>query len=152
MCLFYTDQCYVTLWNPSIGLEFEKSPALDCFDDESMIMYHGFGYDHINDKYKVLVVVRRSLNERMTRMYTFGANSWTTILNFPFDPTRWVGKFVSGTLNWVFKRGVSPNQSVILSFDLIKETYKEVLLPEHDYVEVCDPIPMLGVSTLAQLI
>ncbi|MCI38128.1 F-box protein, partial [Trifolium medium] len=45
-----------------------------------------------------------------------------------------LGEFVSGTLNWmVDNEGVSSNQShVILSFDLEKETYGEVLLPQND--------------------
>jgi len=47
--------------------------------------------------------------------------------------------FVSGTLNWVIdKTGVSPKRKVILSFDLAKETYKEVLLPKPDGANVCN--------------
>jgi hypothetical protein len=77
------------------------------------VTYNGFGYDHVNDKYKV----------------------WTTIRNFPCPPARYNKKFVSGTLNWVIvKKDVDSNQAVILSFDLEKETYNEVLLPEHDVV------------------
>jgi F-box interacting protein len=42
---------------------------------------------------------------------------------------------VNGTLNWVIvKKDVCSNQVVILSFDLEKETYNKVLLPEHDVV------------------
>jgi len=42
---------------------------------------------------------------------------------------------VNGTLNSViFKRCVSSNQSVILSFNLERETYKKVLPPEHECV------------------
>ncbi|KEH31946.1 hypothetical protein MTR_4g108810 [Medicago truncatula] len=70
----------------------------------------------------------------------------TTIQNFPCEwdehPDRdtlvWLGKFVSGTLNWIVntnKNGVgsnSTNQKVIISFNVEKETYGEVLLPQHD--------------------
>ncbi|MCH83740.1 F-box/kelch-repeat protein [Trifolium medium] len=137
LCLFDMDQGYVKLWNPSIGFESKKSPTLDCYDKWS-ITYNGFGYDHINDKYKLLVVVGRSgsnYSEKVTQIYTFGGTSWTTIQNFP-SSINFVGKFVNGTLNWVIiKSGVSSNQTVILSFDLEKETYKEVLLPEHDVEE-----------------
>ncbi|XP_045791344.1 uncharacterized protein LOC123886050 [Trifolium pratense] len=74
-------------------------------------------------------------------IYTFGGtNSWTTIQNFP-SATSFDGKFVSdsGTLNWVIVKSgvsVSSNQGVFLSFDLVNETYKEVLLPEHDRDEI----------------
>ncbi|GAU33378.1 hypothetical protein TSUD_365040 [Trifolium subterraneum] len=144
LCLFHVLEGYVKLWNPSIGLKSKNSPSLDCYDNKRIsITYHGFGYDHINDKYKVLlVVVGRLGSEKVTQIYTFGGNSWTTIQNFPcFHPSRLIGKFVSGTLNWVVpKRGVFSNKSVILSFDLAKETCNELLLPEHDAVNVRNPV------------
>jgi len=39
-----------------------------------LISCHGFGYGHVNDTYKVLVVVCHASNisEYLTRMYTFG--------------------------------------------------------------------------------
>ncbi|XP_045802585.1 uncharacterized protein LOC123896213 [Trifolium pratense] len=106
------------------------------YDKRMWVKYHGFGYDHINDKYKLLVVVYLDIasydSEKVTQIYTFGGTSWTTIENFPSSPgfvTSFARKFVSGTLNWlIVKRGVSSNQDVILflSFDLVKETYKEL--------------------------
>jgi len=77
----------------------------------------------------------------LTQIHTFGENSWTTIPDFPslFVSFSWLGRFVSGTLNWVGIR-FGPNRDVILSFDLAKETYNEVLLPEPDGVN-----HMLGV-------
>ena len=74
----------------------------------------------------------------MTKLYTFGENSLKTILYFPEPDIGWELKFVSGTLNWV-KRKWGTNQKVIISFDLEKEIYKELLLPEHDGVNVCNP-------------
>jgi F-box interacting protein len=137
LCLFDMDQGYVKLWNPSIRLKSKKSPTLDCYDKWS-ISYNDFGYDHINDKYKLLVVVDRLSShsiEKVTQIYTIGGTSWTTIHNFPSGATNYEGKFVSGTLNWVI---VSSNQAVILSFDLENEIYKEVSLPQCDGVEICN--------------
>ncbi|XP_045802594.1 F-box/kelch-repeat protein At3g23880-like [Trifolium pratense] len=146
LCLFYVDQGYVQLWNPTIRFKSKKSQTLHSYDKRMWVKYHGFGYDHINDKYKLLVVVYLDIasydSEKVTKIYTFGGTSWTTIENFPSAPgyvTSFAGKFVSGTLDWlIVKRGVSSNQDVILflSFDLVKETYKEVLLPEHDGDEI----------------
>ncbi|PNX81546.1 hypothetical protein L195_g037569 [Trifolium pratense] len=87
--------------------------------------------------YKVPVVAKincDSRRERLTKIYTHGEDSWKTIQNFPSTSTVPLGKFVSGTLNrMVDNGGVSSNQSyVILSFDMEKETYGEVLLPQND--------------------
>lgn len=131
LCLYDIYQGYIRLWNPSTRLRSKRSPIVVSID--GLITYHGFGYDHVNDKYKVLVVVD-DFNETVTKVYTFGANSWTTIQDFPCHPTRGLGKFVSGTINWVARGGVNAitDQWVILSLDLGKESYGEMLLPDRD--------------------
>jgi F-box interacting protein len=113
------------------------------------VTYNGFGYDHVNDKYKVLFVLCSNsahFSEKVTRIYTFGGNTWTTIRNFPCPPARYNKKFVSGTLNWVIgNKDVGSNQAIILSLDLEKETYNEVLLPKHDvYFKVNLMLGVLG--------
>jgi len=91
--------------------------------------------------------------------YTFGENSWTTVQNFPYQcdwrslpdfhryfySHRWLGIFVSGNLNWIVNNkdavdSNSTNQEVIISFDVEKETYGEVLLPQHDGDNVRDAV------------
>ncbi|XP_057426534.1 F-box protein CPR1-like [Lotus japonicus] len=97
-----------------------------------MAMY-GFGYDQVNNKYKVLITY-----DFITKLHTFGTKSWTTIQTFPpcEPPLHWwdrVGKFVSsgsGTLNWLVGE-----RDRIISFDLEKETYGEVLLPLAHHVD-----------------
>ncbi|KEH37761.1 putative F-box domain-containing protein [Medicago truncatula] len=153
LCLFSFKEGYVTLLNPSIEWKSKISPTLDSYEyHKYWITYHGFGYDHVNDRYKVLAVVcvvANGIVKKLTQIHTFGENSWTSIPNFPspspmISRFSWVGKFVSGTLNWVIiKTGVIPKRNVILSFDLAKETYKEVLLPEPDGVDVSNHV--LGV-------
>ncbi|KEH37788.1 F-box protein interaction domain protein [Medicago truncatula] len=157
LCLFSVKEGYVTLLNPSIEWKSKKSPTLDCYDDHKWITYDGFGYDHVHDKYKLLAVVANEFGGKLTQIHTFGENSWTTIPNFPFPvgSVSCSGSFVSGTLNWVdylsgplnwvdilsgplnwVDNRCSSNRDVILSFDLSNETYKEVLLPEPDGVNV----------------
>ncbi|XP_058744660.1 F-box/kelch-repeat protein At3g23880-like [Vicia villosa] len=137
LCLLDSDQ-RVRMCNPSIRFNSEKSPQAVSFS--SNIKHHGFGYDEVNNKYKVLLVLlnRNNSSQSLTKIYTFGDDSWKTIQDFPptrIRPFRLLGKFVSGTLNWIVENendgGVSSNQSVILSFDLEKETYSEVLLPRN---------------------
>ncbi|XP_058725729.1 F-box/kelch-repeat protein At3g23880-like [Vicia villosa] len=104
VCLLDIDEGYVRLWNPSTRFKSKNSPSLD----KSLVTNYGFGYDHVNDKYKVLLDVcpRGNSNNQNVRLYTFGENSWTTIQNFPCNPTTFPGKFVSGTINWVIIRQV----------------------------------------------
>lgn len=136
LCLYDMYLGCVRLWNPSTRLRSKRSPTV--VGTNAIFKYHGFGYDHVNDKYKMLAVVvddlnvNVDLNESVTKLYTFGDKFWTTIKNFPCNPTSWFGKFVNGTLNWFAKEGVSYNQWVILSFDLVKETYGKLLLPKQD--------------------
>ncbi|CAI8619571.1 unnamed protein product [Vicia faba] len=140
LCMYNRYHHCVKLRNPSIMFKSNKSPRAVSF--EWMNILYGFGFDRVNDKYKVLLVVRNKNdpNQILTRVYTFGLDSWKTIPNFQITPTgpfSLLGKFVSGNLNWIAKKrvvSVSSSQIVILilSFDLEKETCKELLLPQHD--------------------
>jgi len=135
ICLYDHRLSKFRLWNPSINLKSSSSPTILCFH-RKRILYCGFGYDRVNDTYKLLVVVQNKSNSKETKtiLYTFGENSWTSVQNFPCGPPcdtySGFGKFVSGSLNWIV------NKDVIISFDLGKETYGEMLLPQHHY----DPV------------
>lgn len=135
---------YLRLWNPCTRLESKKSPPVDLkpgrvnhrwFWDygglEKRFAHYGFGYDQVNDKYKVLIADSRHGTLYATRVHSFGTDSWTTIQNFPCALTSQVGKFASGTLNWLARKGDGSIKSLIISFDLEKETYGKVLLPPH---------------------
>ncbi|XP_057426581.1 F-box/kelch-repeat protein At3g23880-like [Lotus japonicus] len=138
------NKCF-RVWNPSIRLTSKRSPA---FSEEMLwIPYNAFfgydkvnpynaffGYDKVNDKYKVLTFGRvgRGRNIRhMTRLYTFGESYWTTIQDLPFDPNNLCECqiFVNGNLHWLTNRRDGSLKLVIISFDVEKETYGEVLLP-----------------------
>ncbi|KEH43632.1 putative F-box domain-containing protein [Medicago truncatula] len=127
LCLYDIYQHNFTLWNPSINLKSKTSPTIILSDTEIIIDY-GFGYDQINDKYKVLVFVLHEY-EKTARIYTFGENIWNTFPNFPCYLNSQLGIYLSGTLNWI---GNKDNEYVLISIDLEKEIYGEVLLPRHD--------------------
>jgi F-box interacting protein len=138
--LCFSDFSKFTLWNPSIKLKSKPSPTIIAFDsfDNKRFLYRGFGYDQVNDRYKVLAVVQNcyNLDETKTLIYTFGEKDWTTNQNFPCDPRcdpgrLGVGKFVSGNLNWIVNKNAF-SKKVIVSFDIEKETYGEMSLPQ-DY-------------------
>ncbi|KAL5100769.1 hypothetical protein RYX36_005096 [Vicia faba] len=149
VCLLEIYEGYVRLWNPSTKFESNKSPSLNLLFDQWTIAFYGFGYDHVNDKYKLLLDVRvvSNIGYQNVRLYTFGENSWTTIQNFPCHPARFTGKLVNGTLNWIIVRRVGDYiQTRILSFDLVKETYTEILLPQNQKHDPCmNQRPDLGV-------
>ncbi|RDX74206.1 F-box/kelch-repeat protein, partial [Mucuna pruriens] len=133
LCLYDFRNGYVTLWNPSTRLQSERLPICGSFT------YHGFGYDHLNDKYKLLLALK---GDTVTKIYTFGPNSFTVIENFPRQetyPLGWQGKFLKGTLNWISKRKRG-DPWVILSLDLGTETYGEILLPDGDCKYICKPV------------
>jgi F-box interacting protein len=133
LCIYDPYQCNMIMYNPSIGLKSKSSPKIIPSPDWVMV-YDGFGYDHVNDKYKVLAFVEHDnveFSESLTKVYTFGEDSWRTIQDLPYTPPNQVlGKYVSGTLNWVGRPRSYPTRYVITSFDLDKETYRDVLLPQ----------------------
>jgi F-box interacting protein len=140
LCLYdpYPDQNKMIMYNPSIGLKSKSSPKIKPSVEWGML-YNGFGYDHVNDKYKVLAVVEHDdgdsdaedFGQSLTKVYTFGEDSWRTVQDLPYTPPNQVlGKYVSGTLNWVGRPRSYPTRYVITSFDLDKETYRDVLLPQ----------------------
>ncbi|KAL6499678.1 hypothetical protein OROGR_027588 [Orobanche gracilis] len=129
------DLGFFKLRNPFTRLTSKRSPSLGLTNQRiqmTMTMY-GFGYDQLNNKYKVLITY-----DFITKLHTFGTKSWTTIQAFPpcTPPLHWwdrVGKFVSSsgsTLNWLVQE-----RDRIISFDLEKETYGAVLLPLPHYME-----------------
>ena len=140
LCLSDINLTHVVLCNPSIRSQSKKFQIM--VSPRSCFTYYCFGYDHVNDKYKLLVVVG-SFQKSVTKLYTFGADCYCSkvIQNFPCHPTRKPGKFVSGTLNWIAKRDLNNDdqQRMILSFDLATETYGEVLLPDGDHDKICSP-------------
>jgi len=111
LCLYISSQRLFRLYNLSIRFISKNSPKSSSLE-YCVHCYYGFGYDQVNDKYKVLLVVRNT-NDYLTKIYTFGEDSWKTIPNSPYTPTMQLGKFVSGTLNWmVDKRGASSNKKI----------------------------------------
>ncbi|MED6170305.1 hypothetical protein PIB30_029689 [Stylosanthes scabra] len=118
------------LWNPCTGFA-SRSPEIGGF-----LSLCGFGYDHVNDKYKLVGIVKQKQKKKhpssTTTIYTFCPNpSRRTIQESP-PSGRYIGAkglFVpgTGTLNWIRLHGTM-NCSVV-SLDLVKETFSEFSLP-----------------------
>jgi len=111
-----------------------------------------FGYNSLTDNYKVIVVFKydkwigRWVKKIELKLHTLGTNFWRSIKKFPFGAVRFdmLGKFVGGAINWlVFKDSYRRTSCFIVAFDLGKESYQKVLLPNRR-VDVID-FPTLAV-------
>ncbi|XP_058214314.1 F-box/kelch-repeat protein At3g23880-like [Rhododendron vialii] len=94
---------------------------------------YGLGYDESIDDYKVVGFFCSSICfcEVQVMVYTLRSDSWRRIGDFPprcFP--QGVGTFVNGALHWIVGNESNDN---IVSLDLAKETYGEVLEPEYGY-------------------
>ncbi|XLR02478.1 F-box/kelch-repeat protein At3g23880-like [Arachis hypogaea] len=137
------------LWNPCTG--FTSQPL-----EIGRIFYVcGFGYDHVNDKYKLFLIEEKKSGGSVTRIFTFGPKStWRTIQDFPYRLRdhnnkailiNTAGHFVSGTgtLNWLLCSCLTSFVEV-LSLDLVKETYSQISLPSRDSDDDLSVFPQLA--------
>ncbi|GAU13287.1 hypothetical protein TSUD_42410 [Trifolium subterraneum] len=130
LCLYDILKSNAILWNPCNKFKSLISPPID---HSMYVNQYGFGYDRANSKYKLLVAMQNGRNiasEIVTKIYTFGENSLKIIQNLPCTPNWYLGKCLNSTLNWPVKE--NGKQGMLLSFDLEKETYKQMSLPQFD--------------------
>ena len=136
------------LWNPSIR-KFKELPP----DENSRerlplreILMYGFGYDLVNDNYKVVSVLRvfecisgNYAKEDEVKVHTLGANSWKRIPMIPFVvvPIQKSGQCVSGTINWLVSKDTRKSQCFILSLDMSNYSYQKVSFPTDCKVDGC---------------
>ncbi|GAU20091.1 hypothetical protein TSUD_381830 [Trifolium subterraneum] len=112
---------------------------------EPCYTYFGFGYvfDRFSDNYTYKVVNanyyygsddyyygpdNEVIYKSQVKVYTLGTDSWRMIQDLPcgvpFNPS---GIFVSGTVNWL----LISNNSIIISLDLDKESYQQIMHPDY---------------------
>lgn len=155
LCFAIKTEC-VLLWNPSIRVS-KKSPPLGNNWRPGCYTAFGLGYDHLSDDYKVVAVFcdprEHHFSDTKVKVYSLNTNSWKRIQDFPhgLTPFHDFGKFVSGTLNWPancfsgsgYVNSTSNPSWVIVSLDLQKETYRQILPPEYEKED--SSRPSLGV-------
>ena len=150
ICLVECDFDYLRLYNPATQLESQRSPRLVSIEEVSDLGYtrFGFGYDDVSDKYKVVAISCDPEAETVAVVYTFGEDSWGKIQTFPYTVLD-MGTFLSGTLNWLAIRSNSPEvdsyNKFIVSFDVGKEQWREVLQPVFHRDHIHFTVPTLGV-------
>lgn len=130
----------VFLLNPTLRVS-KRLPDLGFKKRSGCYTVYGFGFDASMDDYKVVRVFCYQSKgfgdgyESIVRVYSLRTNYWRRIQEFPFGvPCDDAGKYVDGRLNWaVFRRQELGFSWIIISFDLAKETYEEVLQPDYGY-------------------
>ncbi|KAJ7960847.1 F-box protein [Quillaja saponaria] len=133
------------LWNPCTG-KYHKIPELPLTDrlyfNNSRFCddVYGFGYDLINQDYKLVwIVTKFMLNTERQQVYVYSLNSdsWRRVLDLfrydiGFNATHAV--LVNNTLHWTGYPPASPNWDeypdyVIVAFDLVAEECHELPHP-----------------------
>ncbi|XP_028216539.1 F-box/kelch-repeat protein At3g23880-like [Glycine soja] len=111
----------------------------------------GFAYDDRSDTYKVVLVLSNIKSQNWeVRVHRLGDTHWRKVLTCPAFPIlgEKCGQPVSGTVNWfaIRKLGfdyewetVTVDQLVIFSYDLNKETFKYLLMPNGLSQVPCGP-------------
>ncbi|KAF2311050.1 hypothetical protein GH714_019295 [Hevea brasiliensis] len=133
-------QNYVALWNPSTRVA-DRLPGLGFGKKLGSYTVFGFGYDSEIDDYKVVAVFcfqNRGGNggigyETRVEVCTLWTKYWRRIEGFRYGvPCDVSGKYVNGSLIWpVMCERDSGLAWIIVSFDLAKETYKEMVQPDY---------------------
>ncbi|KAK9072446.1 hypothetical protein SSX86_008880 [Deinandra increscens subsp. villosa] len=126
----------VFIWNPST----RKSNRLPYYEHNvrPLSVNYGFGYEESTDDYKVVeiccVFKDRFRYKTFVRVYSLRNGSWKSIGSFPHGmPFDYFGKFSNGALHWAASKDFGLSYSwTIISLDLLKETYGEVLQPVYD--------------------
>ncbi|XP_074349890.1 F-box protein CPR1-like isoform X2 [Apium graveolens] len=138
LCL-YQRKTEIYLWNPATRKckELPTAPTdfIRPFDiDQSFLC--GFGYDAVNDDYKVLRILppdRLDLAGSKVVVYSLKNNSWRQLQNisYHFLLVRNWGIFLSGALHLITVKTLGSESCLsILAFDLSIENYREVPMPD----------------------
>ncbi|XP_076948186.1 F-box/kelch-repeat protein At3g23880-like [Bidens hawaiensis] len=123
------------IWNPSTRKSYRLPPTGTSRNPFGWYVLYGFGYDESTDDYKVVELSNCYIDqcETFVKIYSLKSGNWKEIDVFS-HVCSFVdfGKFSNGALHWAASKDLGPR--IIVSLDLEKETYGEVLQPVYDEV------------------
>ncbi|XP_019253542.1 PREDICTED: F-box/kelch-repeat protein At3g06240-like [Nicotiana attenuata] len=101
---------------------------------------YGFGYDVVNDDYKVVALSYYDIDEpdivdTFVDIYSLRKGLWKRLGSSPYDHSLTdpaSGVLVNGALHW-FVSKTSNHPCVLVAFDLSDETFLELPVPPTDY-------------------
>ncbi|MBA0641343.1 hypothetical protein Goklo_025902, partial [Gossypium klotzschianum] len=125
------DEAGIALWSPSTK-ECHYPPKLTIGDMYDEIIL-GFGYDVINNDYKV---VRMLSSGKLVMIYSLKAKSWKRIKDCPYEITFHVsqdGAYANGSVHWVgVENDKDDDARVIFGLDIGTEEFHQLPGPESD--------------------
>ncbi|XP_026436890.1 F-box/kelch-repeat protein At3g06240-like [Papaver somniferum] len=111
---------FLCLWNPTTK-EYKRIPDSPYLRSVQWPAY--FCYDYKNDDYKL--VYAGNTPSFTVYVYTLRSNSWNTLQTKLYSFDNFNGVLVNGALHWI-----TETPSIIVSFDISDESFKEIQLPE----------------------
>ncbi|CAH1453017.1 unnamed protein product [Lactuca virosa] len=125
------------LWNPGTR-KSNRLPDVGFNVRSGSYVLYGFGYDESKDDYKVVgiscVFISGGNYNIRVKIYSMKFGNWKNIGAFPHGiPLDDSGKLSNGALHWAASQDFGSFYSWrIISLDLAKETYGEILQPVYD--------------------
>ncbi|KAL2530864.1 F-box/kelch-repeat protein [Forsythia ovata] len=125
----------IFLWNPSIRKSKALPPSGFHCGQYSFVSTYGFGYDSLNDDYKVVETFGFMQGYEYiaeVKIYSLRTNSWRSIESWPrtfISGSSCV--FINGAFHWP---GRSQRPWHMTSLNLVTEMYEEVPMPRYDPV------------------
>uniref|UniRef100_A0A5B7BPJ1 F-box domain-containing protein n=1 Tax=Davidia involucrata TaxID=16924 RepID=A0A5B7BPJ1_DAVIN len=140
VCIALDDTLFI--YNPTTGESKKILNAPEILP--ARMNKYGYGYDPLNDDYKVVKLV---FCGALVRVYSMKANSWKTIAELACHETVYEnGVQLNGAIHWVvWRRKGKDYTSVIASFDLAQEIFTDIPVP---VPEIGDTNTKFGVGVL----
>ncbi|XP_051152153.1 F-box protein At3g07870 [Andrographis paniculata] len=138
---------HVSLYNPFTGGYAELPPKIDFHET---IIIHGYGFDPISHDYKVVQIVydkdlyspyairenQGSIESFSSNVdvYSLRSNVWMNKGVAPYLLEKWSspGVLVNHKLHWVSIWGRNPTGRVIVSYNLVDDTFTEIAFPSFE--------------------
>ena len=127
------------LWNPAIR-EFQTLPKyhINNFTSPLMVVGLGFAFHPVINDYKVVRIVYFMRNKTSEAdVYSLRTGSWREVdANICCYIHSNVSRtFINGALHWLAgkKNEMDNTDNLILSFDMAKDVFKEMMLPDFGY-------------------
>jgi F-box interacting protein len=126
LCIYDVDTNEeIILWNPTTNKYMKVPYSLAEFPEETRILLHGFGYDHVRDDYKIIEHVAYSdavwLNPPFWEIYSLKSNSWRKInYDMPIRCSSASDVYLNGVCHWW---GEKHNKTCLVSFNLCDEVF-----------------------------
>lgn len=117
----------IFLWNPATR-KIRKLPRANNIPIPFMLIGScvvGFGYDHVNDDYKVMRTYDSQIYNILVSVYSLKSNTWTRADTISNDIRIWgdFGVFANGSLYWLIE------DNNIFAFDIAVHRHRELSYP-----------------------